>query len=68
MEIRWLGEVEPTFNPSFYPSLVRISMAKIPVSGCLNPRIFDGIGVDSWGGALCAWHFLVIRMVDRLDQ
>jgi len=51
MEIRWLGEVEPTF-----------------VSGCLNPRIFDGIGVDSWGGALCAWHFLVIRMVDRLDQ
>ena len=28
MEIRWLGEVEPTFNPSFYPSLVRISMAR----------------------------------------
>ena len=24
MEIRWLGEVEPTFNPSFYRSLVRM--------------------------------------------
>jgi hypothetical protein len=30
MEIRWFGEVELTFNPSFYPSLVRISMARRP--------------------------------------
>ena len=27
MEIRWLGEVGLTFNPSFYPSLVRMPMA-----------------------------------------
>ena len=31
MEIRWLGEVELTFNPSFYPSLVRMPMA--PMAG-----------------------------------
>ena len=30
MEIRWLGEVELTFNPSFYRSPVRISMARRP--------------------------------------
>jgi hypothetical protein len=28
IEIRWLGEVELTFNPSFYPSLVRMPMAR----------------------------------------
>jgi hypothetical protein len=38
------------------------------VSGCLNPRVFGGIGVDSWGGALCACHLLVIRTVGRLVQ
>ena len=31
MEIRWLGEVELTFNPSFYPSLVRMPMT--PMTG-----------------------------------
>ena len=33
--VRWLGEVELTFNPSFYPSLVRMPMA--PMAGRLPP-------------------------------
>jgi hypothetical protein len=30
MEIRWLGEVELTFNPSFYPSLVGTLPLSVP--------------------------------------
>ena len=33
--VRWLGEVELTFNPSFYPSFVRMPMA--PMAGRLPP-------------------------------
>ena len=29
MEIRWLGEVELTFNPSFYPSTISAAEAKM---------------------------------------
>ena len=29
MEIRWLGEVELTFNPSFYPSLLHLGIGDI---------------------------------------
>ena len=40
--VRWLGEVELTFNPSFYPSLVRMPMARRLglVQAIGNPRYF----------------------------
>jgi hypothetical protein len=48
MEIRWLGEVELTFNPSFYPSPVRISMARRPPvishSGWATVKLASGCG------------------------
>jgi hypothetical protein len=47
MEIRWLGEVELTFNLSFYRSLVRIR----PPSPASHRRTTHvTVGAHFWGG------------------
>jgi osmotically-inducible protein OsmY len=48
MEIRWLGEVEPTFNPSFYPSGERLHDQTWTDFGSRNV-ILSGRVVHLWG-------------------
>ena len=50
MEIRWLGEVELTFNPSFYPSPVRIS--SLPWQYVAEGKTVQSTGEDT----VCPWQ------------
>ena len=54
MEIRWLGEVELTFNPSFYRSPVRISQrSQAEAAGFTPDLVLADHGISGVSTRLC---------------